>query len=136
MSPIRPDLHGSMPGLSGGARRTALAVAVAMAALGVSHTAMSQTASDSDVQALKSELQQLHRKIDRLEAQQSVQQSAQNAPSRETEALKETRREISARTSTQVSRLPINRTLTYRSSGRARARAASRSSHKGRTPAP
>jgi hypothetical protein len=90
MSPIRPDLHGSMPGLSGGARRTALAVAVAMAALGVSHTAMSQTASDSDVQALKSELQQLHRKIDRLEAQQSVQQSAQNAPSRETEALKET----------------------------------------------
>ena len=64
MSPIHHDLDCSMPSLRGRARPTALAVAVAMA-LAVSHPAMSQNASASDVQALKSEVQQLQRKIER-----------------------------------------------------------------------
>jgi hypothetical protein len=46
---------------------------------------MSQNASASDLQALKSEVQQLQRKIDQLEAQQA----AENAPRRETPAGKE-----------------------------------------------
>ncbi|HEX4150738.1 MAG TPA: hypothetical protein VHY75_00855 [Steroidobacteraceae bacterium] len=48
---------------------------------------MSQTASTSDVQALKSEVQQLQRRIDQLEADQAA--AAQSAPRRETPAGKE-----------------------------------------------
>jgi outer membrane murein-binding lipoprotein Lpp len=84
MLPIHHDLDRSMPSLSSRVRPVALAVAVAMA-LGVSHPAMSQNASASDLQALKSEVQQLQRKIDQLEAQQA----AENAPRRETPAGKE-----------------------------------------------
>jgi hypothetical protein len=84
-----------MPGLSDRARPAALAAAIAIA-LGISHPAMSQTASDRDVQALKSELQQLQsktdqetrelqRKIDQLQAQQA----AQNAPRAEHEGSKQ-----------------------------------------------
>jgi hypothetical protein len=97
MSPFRPVFHSSMTGLSGRARPTALAAAVATA-LGVflAPVALSQTPSPRDVQALKSELQQLQwksdqeiqelqRRIDQLEAQQA----AQNAPRPEHEAGKE-----------------------------------------------
>jgi outer membrane murein-binding lipoprotein Lpp len=69
MTPI--DLHRSMA-LSGRVRPTTVAAAVAMA-LGVflAPDAMSQNASASDVQALKSQVQQLQRKIDQLEIQQA-----------------------------------------------------------------
>ena len=74
MTPIRADLHPSMPSPSGRARPTAVAAAVATA-LGVflAPNAMSQAASQSDVQALKQQLQQLQHQIDKLEQQQATQ---------------------------------------------------------------
>jgi hypothetical protein len=72
MTPIREDLHRPMAGPGGRMRPTAVATAVATA-LGVllAPAAMAQSASASDVQALKSEVQKLQRKIDQLEAQQA-----------------------------------------------------------------
>jgi type II secretory pathway pseudopilin PulG len=72
MTPISADLHRSTPRPSGRARPTAVAAAVATA-LGVllAPAAMSQTASQADVQALKQQLQQLQQKIDKLEQQQA-----------------------------------------------------------------
>jgi hypothetical protein len=76
MTPIREDLHRLMAGPSGRMRPTAVATAVATA-LGVlfAPAAMAQSASASDVQALKSEVQKLQRKIDQLEANQAAAQS-------------------------------------------------------------
>lgn len=76
MTPIRADLHRPSAGPSGGMRPTAVATAVA-AVLGVILTpaAMAQSASASDVQALKSEVQKLQRKLEQLEAQQQAAQS-------------------------------------------------------------
>jgi len=87
MSPIRPILHCSMPSLTGRACPTALAPAIAMA-LGMilAPEAKSQTASADDLQELKSEVKQLQRKIEQLEARQ---QAAPSAPRRETPAGKE-----------------------------------------------
>jgi hypothetical protein len=72
MTPISADLHRSTPRLSGRARPTAVAAAVATA-LGVllAPEAMSQAASQSDVQALKQQLQKLQQQIDKLEQQQA-----------------------------------------------------------------
>jgi hypothetical protein len=72
MTPISAELHRSMPRLSGRARPTAVAAAVATA-LGVflAPDAMSQTASAKDVQALESQVQQLQKQIDQLKVQQS-----------------------------------------------------------------
>jgi len=74
MTPIRADQHRLTPLLDGRARRTAVAVAVATA-LGVflAPDSMAQSASASDVQQLKSEMQRLQQKIDQLEAQQARQ---------------------------------------------------------------
>src|SRR5215472_10772705 len=72
MTPISADLHRSLPRLSGRARPTAVAAAVATA-LGVllAPEAMSQTASQADVQTLKLQVQKLQQQIDKLEQQQS-----------------------------------------------------------------
>ena len=72
MTPIRAELHRSMPRLCGRARPTAVAAAVATA-LGVflAPDAMSQTASQADVQSLKQQVQKLQQQIDKLEQQQS-----------------------------------------------------------------
>jgi hypothetical protein len=88
MTPIRADLHRSMPSLTGRARPTAVAAAVATA-LGVflAPDAMSQTASQSDIQGLKQEVKKLQERIDQLQSQQ--QAAAENAPRRETPAGKE-----------------------------------------------
>src|SRR5271155_5236028 len=66
MTPIRAELHRSMPRPRGRARRTAVAAAVATA-LGVfpAPDAMSQTASQSDVQRLQQEIEKQQREIDR-----------------------------------------------------------------------
>lgn len=79
MTPIRADLHRPMAGPSGRMRPTAVATAVA-SVLGVfiAPAVMAQSASASDVQALKSEVQKLQHKIDQLEAQQ--QAAAQSTP--------------------------------------------------------
>lgn len=79
MTPIRADLHRSIPRLPGRARPTAVAAAVATA-LGVflAPDSLAQSASASDVQALKSEVQALQRKIEQMEAQQQ-HAAAQNA---------------------------------------------------------
>jgi hypothetical protein len=71
MTPIRAELHRSIPRLPGRARPTAVAAAVATA-LGVflAPDSMAQSANASDVQELKSEVQALQRKIEQLEAQQ------------------------------------------------------------------
>ncbi|HEY6922028.1 MAG TPA: hypothetical protein VI653_01070 [Steroidobacteraceae bacterium] len=71
MTPIRADLHRSIPRLCGRARPTAVAAAVATA-LGVflAPDSMAQSANASDVSELKSEVQALQRKIEQLEAQQ------------------------------------------------------------------
>ena len=72
MTPISADLHRLMPRLSGRARPTAVAAAVATAlGLFVAPHAMSQTASQADVQALKQQLQKLQQQIDKLEQQQA-----------------------------------------------------------------
>ena len=86
MTPIRADLHRPLPRLSGLARHTTVAAAVA-AALGVflAPEAMSQTASQSDVQSLKQEVKKLQQKVDQLEAQQ-VQPPAASAYSPATAA--------------------------------------------------
>ena len=72
MTPIRAELHPSLPRLSERARPTAVAAAVATA-LGVLLTpaAMAQAASQSDVQNLKQQVQKLQQQIDKLEQQQS-----------------------------------------------------------------
>jgi hypothetical protein len=69
MTPIRAE---SMPRLCGRARPTAVAAAVATA-LGVflAPAAMSQTASQADIQNLKQQVQKLQQEIDRLQQQQS-----------------------------------------------------------------
>ena len=79
MTPIRADQHRLTPLLDGRARRTAVAVAVATA-IGVflAPDSMAQSASASDVQQLKSEMQRLQQKIDQLEAQQAA--AAQTTP--------------------------------------------------------
>src|SRR5215469_4717489 len=76
MTPIREDLHRPMAAPRGRMRPTAVATAVATA-LGIvlAPAAMAQSASASDVQALKSEVQKLQRKIDQLESQQAAAQS-------------------------------------------------------------
>jgi len=70
-----------MAGSSGRMRPTAVATAVATA-LGVfiAPSVMAQSASASDVQALKSEMQKLQRKIDQLEAQQAAAVQSTPAP--------------------------------------------------------
>jgi hypothetical protein len=80
MTPIRADLHRSIPRLPGRARPTAVAAAVATA-LGVflAPDSMAQSANASDVQELKSEVQALQRKIEQLEAQQQ-HAAAQTTP--------------------------------------------------------
>ena len=74
MTPIRAELHRSLPRLSERARPTAVAAAVATA-LGVLLTpaVMAQTASQSDVQNLKQQVQKLQQEIDKLEQQQVSQ---------------------------------------------------------------
>jgi outer membrane murein-binding lipoprotein Lpp len=76
MTPIRAELHRPIPCLGGRARPTAVAAAVATA-LGVflAPDSMAQSASASDVQQLKSEMQRLQHKIDQLEAQQAAAQT-------------------------------------------------------------
>ena len=72
MTPIRAEVHRSLPRLSERARPTAVAAAVATA-LGVLLTpaVMAQAASQSDVQNLKQQVQKLQQQIDKLEQQQS-----------------------------------------------------------------
>ncbi|HUI62797.1 MAG TPA: hypothetical protein VLX90_21380 [Steroidobacteraceae bacterium] len=86
MTPNPFPRHRSTAGLAGRARSTAVAAAVATA-LGVfvAPDALSQTASASDLQTLKDQVQQLQRKIDELQRQQQAQaqaqaQQAQTAP--------------------------------------------------------
>lgn len=81
MTPIRADLHRPTAGSSGRMRPTAVATAVATA-LGVfiAPSVMAQSASASDVQALKSEVQKLQRKLDQLEAQQAAAVQSTPAP--------------------------------------------------------
>ncbi|MGH8211297.1 MAG: hypothetical protein ACRETD_00650 [Steroidobacteraceae bacterium] len=77
MTPDRAELHRSIPRLSGRARPTAVAAAVATA-LGVflAPEVMSQTVSPSDVQNLKQEVKKLQQQVDQLQAQGA----APNAP--------------------------------------------------------
>ena len=71
MTPIRAELHRSLPRLSERARPTAVAAAVATA-LGVLLTpAVMAQASQSDVQALKQQVQKLQQEIDQLQQQQA-----------------------------------------------------------------
>ena len=79
MTPKRAELHRSLPCVGGRARPTAVAAAVATA-LGVflAPDSMAQSASASDVQQLKAEMQRLQQKIDQLEAQQAA--TAQTTP--------------------------------------------------------
>ena len=74
MTPIRAELHRSLPRLSERARPTAVAAAVATA-LGVLLTpaVMAQAASQSDVQNLKQQVQKLQQEINQLEQQQAAQ---------------------------------------------------------------
>ena len=74
MTPIRAESHHSMHRLCGRARPTAVAAAVATA-LGVflAPDAMSQTASQGDVQTLKQQVQKLQQQIDKLEQRQAAQ---------------------------------------------------------------
>src|SRR3984957_15593266 len=67
MTPISAELHRSLPRLSGRARRTAVAAAVATA-LGVflAPNAMSQTASQGDVQQLQREIDKLQRELENM----------------------------------------------------------------------
>src|SRR6185437_16553631 len=81
MTPIRADLHRPMAGSSGRMRPTAVATAVATALrVFIAPSVMAQSASASDVQALKSEMQKLQRKIDQLEAQQAAAVQSTPAP--------------------------------------------------------
>ena len=81
MTLISADLHRSMPRLSGRARPTAVAAAVATAiGVFVVPQAMSQTASQADVQALKQQLQKLQQQIDKLEQQQAQPQPVPPPP--------------------------------------------------------
>jgi hypothetical protein len=70
MTPTSAELHRSLPRLSGRARRTAVAAAVATA-LGVflAPNAMSQTASQSDVQQLQREIDKLQRELENMKTQ-------------------------------------------------------------------
>src|SRR6202012_2331393 len=70
MTPTSADLHRSLPRLSGRARRTAVAAAVGTA-LGVflAPDAMSQTASQSDVQQLQREIDKLQRELENMKTQ-------------------------------------------------------------------
>jgi hypothetical protein len=79
MTPICADQHRLTPRSNGRARPTAVAVAVATA-LGVflAPDSMAQSASASDVQQLKSEMQRLQRQIEQLEAKQAA--TAQTTP--------------------------------------------------------
>ena len=89
MTPISADLHRSTPRLSGRARPTAVAAAVATA-LGVllAPEAMSQAASQSDVQTLKQQVQKLQQQIDKLEQQQASQPVPAPAAAKPPEAAK------------------------------------------------
>src|ERR1700722_9023186 len=92
MTPTSAE-HRSLPRLSGRARRTAVAAAVATA-LGVflAPNAMSQTASQSDVQNLQSEIDKLQRALEKMKTQpvpaptvaqepsHSVPEAAKSAP--------------------------------------------------------
>jgi hypothetical protein len=86
MTPIRADLHHSMPRLSGRARPTAVAAAVATA-LGVvlAPDAMSQTATQADIQSLEKQVQKLQHEIDQMKSQpvpapSAAQEPAHNVP--------------------------------------------------------
>ena len=70
MTPNRADLHRSMPRPSGRVRRTAVAAAVATA-LGVllAPEAMSQAATQADIQSLEKQVQKLQQEIDRMKTQ-------------------------------------------------------------------
>lgn len=72
MTPICAESHRPMPRLCGRARPTAVAAAVATA-LGVflAPDAMSQSASQNDVQTLKQQVQKLQQQIDQLEKRQA-----------------------------------------------------------------
>ena len=86
MTPTSAELHRSEPRLSGRARRTAVAAAVATA-LGVflAPDAMSQAASQSDVQNLQQEIDKLQRELERMKTQPVpaptvAQEPAHNVP--------------------------------------------------------
>jgi hypothetical protein len=70
MTPTSAELHRSLPRLSGRARRTAVAAAVATA-LGVfvAPNAMAQTASQGDVQNLQNQIEKLQHEIDKMKTQ-------------------------------------------------------------------
>lgn len=76
MTPIRTELRRSIPRLSGRVRRTPVAAAVATA-LGVflAPDAMSQAASQSDIQNLEKQVQKLQHEIDQMKAQPAPAQS-------------------------------------------------------------
>ena len=82
MTPIRADLHRSMPRPSGRVRRTAVAAAVATA-LGVllAPEAMSQAATQADIQSLEKQVQKLQQEIDRMKTQPVPAPSAAQEPS-------------------------------------------------------
>jgi len=76
MTPNRADLHRSMPRPNGRVRRTAVAAAVATA-LGVllAPEAMSQAATQADIQSLEKQVQKLQQEIDRMKTQPAPAQS-------------------------------------------------------------
>ena len=79
MTSTRPELHRAPPGL---ARRSSPIAAAVAAALGVAFApfALAQdSGSPADLQALKGQIQQLQKQLDRLQAQQE-QQAAKAAP--------------------------------------------------------
>ena len=81
MTPTSAE-HRSLPRLSGRARRTAVAAAVATA-LGVflAPNAMSQTASQSDVQNLQQEIDKLQRELEKMKTQPVPAPTAAQEPS-------------------------------------------------------
>lgn len=81
MTSIRADLHQSMACGDGRMRLTSVAAAVATA-LGVflAPDATAQATSSSDVQALKSQVEQLQRQIDQVEARQAAQSTPAPTP--------------------------------------------------------
>jgi type II secretory pathway pseudopilin PulG len=81
MTSIRSHLHPLTPGSLGRARHSLVAAAVATA-LGVfvAPEAMSQSASASDLQALKDQVQQLQKKLDRMQTQQATTPAQPQSP--------------------------------------------------------
>src|SRR6202012_2924613 len=82
MTPTSAELHRSLPRLSGRARRTAVAAGVA-ASLGVflAPDAMSQTASQSDVQTLQHEIDKLQRELEKMKTQTAPAPTVAQEPS-------------------------------------------------------